>query len=108
MADARKSSRRQGAGSRESVNQLMEAARPVAALAARLGSDSDYAAKLVHAAHENDARQMEEIFREAGVPDATATIAKPRSAAAAQRTRTYGITVNVGPIQFSIKVEIKK
>ena len=112
MADDPTQSGQQGPGSHESVRHLMEAARPVAALAARLGSDSDFAGQLVDAAHENDTRRMEEIFRDAGVRDATATVdedAEQQTAAAArQRTRTYGITVDVGPIKFSIKVEIKK
>jgi hypothetical protein len=96
----------------ESAHQLMEAARPVAALAARLGSDSELAGQLVHAAHQNDTKRMEEIFRAAGVHGATATIdpepEQGRTAAAAGRTRTYGITVDIGPVHFSIKVEIKK
>jgi hypothetical protein len=109
MGDVPKPSGRKGPGSQQSVRHLMEAARPVAAFAARLGSDSDFAAQLVHAAHENDKRRMETVFRDAGLHHATATITKPRTAAAAAKgTRTYGITVDVGPIHFSIKVEIKK
>jgi hypothetical protein len=96
----------------DSARQLMEAARPIAALAARLGSDSELAGQLVHAAHENDTGRMEEIFRAAGVHGATATIdPEPehgKTAAAVARTRTYGITVDVGPVHFSIKIEIKK
>lgn len=95
----------------DSVRHLMEAARPIAALAARLGEDSDLAKQLVHAAHDNDTRKMEEIFRDAGVPEAKATIneePRGRTAAAATRTRSYGITVDVGPVHFSIHVEIKK
>jgi hypothetical protein len=96
----------------DSAQQLMEAARPVAALAARLSADSELAGQLVHAAHENDTRRMEELFREAGVHGAKATIddgeTERAAAAAATRTRTYGITVDVGPVHFSIKVEIKK
>ena len=96
-------------GGGESAQQLMEAARPVAALAARLSADSDLAGQLVHAAHENDTRRMEELFRDAGVHGAKATIdGGTERAAAATRTRTYGITVDVGPVHFSIKVEIKK
>jgi hypothetical protein len=92
----------------------MEAARPVAALAARLSADSELAEQLVHAAHENDTGRMEKLFREAGVHGAKATIddegaeRTSTAAAAAARTRTYGITVDVGPVHFSIKVEIKK
>ena len=95
----------------DSVRHLMEAARPIAALAARLGEDADLAKELVHAAHENDTRKMEEIFRAAGVPDAKATInEEPRgeAAEAATRTRSYGISVDIGPVHFSIHVDIKK
>ena len=112
MADSPKSAEDRP-GSEESVGHLMEAVRPIAALAARLGSDSKLAAELVDAARKDDPRRMEEIFRAAGV-EATATVgeeAEQTTAAAARpagRTRTYGITVNVGPIQFSIKVEVKK
>ena len=104
-------SQEQHRGGADSARQLMEAARPVAALAARLSADSELAEQLVHAAHENDTARLEELFRHAGLHGAKATIeggTEQTAAAAATKTRTYGITVDIGPVHFSIKVEIKK
>ena len=97
-------------GRDDSERHLMEAARPVAALAARLGEDSELAAQFVHAAHEKDTRRMEELFRDAGV-HGTVTMGEDiaqKGTAAATRTRTYGISIDVGPFHLSIKVEVKK
>lgn len=86
----------------ERVAQLMTAAHPVAALAARVGHDREYTAQLVRAAHADDPRQLEQLLLNAGV---SGTVTVQRQAGQQQ---VFSIHIDIGPIHISIDVKKSK